>query len=123
MPYYGDHRVGDPGLFGFLKKIKLGRIVGGLVKSTLGAGSGGVLSAVQAIRGTPDVKPVPILEKPTVVVPTITPTRAPILVTKTRARRARAVGAQFTARGKAESPFARRMRLARAAKRRSFGRR
>jgi len=114
MPYYGDIAAGDPGLFGFVRKIKLGRIVGGLVKSAF-PGAAGVLSAVNAIRG--GVKGSPLKETPpraelTVAVPTMEPGKT-VQVSSTRAKRAKAAGATFTTRGKAESPFARRMRLAR----------
>jgi hypothetical protein len=116
MPYYGDYYAGDPGLFGFVKKIKLGRIVGGLVKSAF-PGAAGVLSAVQAIRGNlasskPGPSIPPISNQLTVAVPSMEPGKS-VVVTKARARRARATGATFTSSGKAESPFAKRMRLAR----------
>lgn len=122
MPYYGDHLAGDPGLFSFVKKIKLGRIIGGLVKSAV-PGAAGVLSAVRAIKGAapaaPAVVTVPVHRELTVAVPRMAPT---VQVSATRARRATKAKAQFTARGKAVSAFAQRMARARAAKRRSFGR-
>lgn len=116
MPYYGDHYAGDPGLFGFVKKIKLGRIIGGLVKSAF-PGAAGVLSAVQAIRGNlasskPGPSLPPVSKELTVAVPSMEPGKV-VRVTRTRALRARAAGATFGSSGKAESPFAKRMRLAR----------
>jgi len=131
VPYYGDYYAGDPGLFGFLKKVKLGRLVGGIVKAAVG-GPMGVLSAVQAIR-SPVAPPPPIVAPPTspkmdvmVTVPTTVPAAgvvAPtVRVSRVRAVRAKKARAGFTARGKAESPFARRMRIARAAAARRRGR-
>src|SRR5688572_23681887 len=113
MPYYGDHYAGDPGLFGFVKKIKLGRIIGGLVKSAI-PGAAGVLSAVQALRGNQakSAVPAPPGRELTVAVPTTVPTQT-VRVSVRRAQLAKKAGAKFTTRGKGVSPFAQRMARAR----------
>jgi len=121
MPYYGDFRAGDPGLFSFVKKIKLGKIVGGLVKAAF-PGASGVLTAVNAIRqvtAAPSPAAAPTREL-TVAVPTTVPA-ASVRVTRTRARRATATRARFTTKGKAVSAFAQRMAAARAAAARRRG--
>lgn len=48
MSYYGDHYAGDPGLFSFVKKLKLGRVIGTVLKSA--PGTAGIYAAVRALR-------------------------------------------------------------------------
>lgn len=87
MPYYGDHLAGDPGLFSFVKKIRLGRVVGGLVKSIPGAA--GVLSAVNAVREAAGAgraqRPISISPPPAVLLPSA-PIPNPALTTGARPR-------------------------------------
>lgn len=90
MPYYGDSMRGDPGLFSFVKKIKLGRIIGGVVKQALPIG--GVLTAVNAIReaagGRTAVRPVTVAPPPVVQVPAPL-TASPVMTARRAAKRRR----------------------------------
>lgn len=123
MPYYGDAYHGDPGIFGFIKRTVLGRVVGGIVKAAV-PGASGVLTAVNAIRGTPTARTLAPMATPAQV-PGGVPVQSlgprvdmaqPIPVTRARLRLARVNRATINRRtGRAESPFARRMRLAREA--------
>lgn len=122
MPYYGDVYAGDPGLFSAFKKIKLGRIIGGVVKAAF-PGAAGVLSAVRSIRGTPSAPPA---KQTTIAVEGVKP-GSQVYVTPIQQRRAQAIkGTKFvatkgnvrggTTRAKAVSPFAQRMAAARRAR-------
>ena len=112
MTYYGDHMAGDPGLFSFVKKIKLGRIVGGIARAAF-PGAAGIYSAVQQVRAGQSSSKLPF---DTVKGPSKSGTiiQQPVSVSRVVAARAKKTGARIV-RGKAVSPFAQRMAKARLA--------
>lgn len=120
MSYYGDaYYAGDPGLFSFVKKIKLGRALGGIVKALPGAN--GVLTAVNAIRqaagSTVAARPVTPTAPPIVQVP-----QAPLPNTVQQPITLQgAVRARGRRRTRTTSAFALRMAAARRARLRSRG--